>query len=170
MTEINTRAEAEEATKRGARLKALKTSAEAARDTAVLRAQKTKSKRITRLAKELDEITVGLEVWSKENRKEFTGQSLVFDFGSLNFRVGNPEVALLKGWKLKTVLARMVRQGKVLAQWRPWIRVKFELHKTNILSACAKNPEATQKKLATVGLVVDRGESFEVEFGVKQKL
>lgn len=167
---INSRAEAEQALQRGARLSVRKSRAEAGRDTAVVRAQQTNAKTIAEVSSELDEIKEALETWAKANREEFTGQSLVSDFGVLNFRVGNPEVTLLKGWKLKQVLAAMVRKGQVLARWRPWIRIKFELHKQNILSESAKNPEATNKKLAAVGLQVGQEESFDVEFSVKQKL
>lgn len=167
---INSRAEAEQALQRGARLSARKSRAEAGRDTAVVRAQQTNAKTIAEVSSELDEIKEALETWAKANREDFSGQSLVADFGALSFRRGNPEVTFLEDWKLKDVLAKMVRKGKVLARYLSWIRIKFELHKQNILSESARRPEATNKKLAAVGLQVTQEESFEVVFVVHQEL
>lgn len=146
---------------------ALLAGAEAARDTAVVRAGEINKDRIDKLTGERDEIAAALEKWARDNRDEFAGkQELALNAGVLVFRVGNPEVVLLEKWTWKKVLAAMVRSGKVLVRWKSWVRIKFEVNKQNILAEFGKKPEVVQGRLKDVGMRVDREETFSVNICV----
>jgi phage host-nuclease inhibitor protein Gam len=168
--EITSRTEAEKALRRGARLAALRAGAVAARDTAVIRAGELNKDRIERLDTELGEIKAALGKWATDNRSEFAGkQELELSAGVLAFRVGNPEVQVLKGWTVKKAIGCMVKAGKVVASWKSWVRIKFEVNRRNILSDFAAKPEDTAERLKSVGLAVTKEETFSVVFQVQAK-
>jgi hypothetical protein len=168
---IATRADAEKAVRRGARVAAMRAGAEAARDIAVVRAGATNKDRIDELTAEENGIRAAVAEWAKENREEFAGkQELALDAGVLAFRVGNRRVEILEGWTIQTVIACMIRAGRVLAGWRSWVKISFDLDKRKILSDSAgENPKLTAKLLESAGLKITQDETFDLEFLVEAK-
>ena len=170
---ITTREEAENLARRGVRVASLLAGAQAARATAMVAAEAVNKTRIERLAAEKTQICQALGNWAKNNRAEFAGkQSLELKGALLKFNAGRRSVELIdpENSTYEKVVAAMVRGFRVLAAWRKWVKVSFDLDKQAILrDTQGEQPVLSADKLKDVGLKISQNESFAIEFQVSAK-
>lgn len=126
----------------------------AKRDARVLAIDEEYNERFKDLKTSMDEAFDIVQGYCDENHEVlFTEKKSLEAFGAkVGYREGKEKVVLIKGFKLKDVVAKMMK----VAKWRSYIRETPELDKVALLSAKPNGMEA-------IGLEIVQEESFYIE-------
>ncbi|MCS7054083.1 MAG: host-nuclease inhibitor Gam family protein [Ignavibacterium sp.] len=133
------------------------------------------NKKITEARKKFDEdvadaqqivdvIKNDIEQFCIKNKNEFEGKrSMEFKYGKIGFRINPPKVSQLnRKYTVATTLELVKKVFKGL-----YIRIKEEIDK-DIILADYREGKLNDKKLASVGLKIDQGETFFIEPNIEQ--
>ncbi len=126
----------------------------AARDKKVAAIDAEYGTRFEELKNCMQEQSATVQTYCEEHRESlFTESKSLELFGAkIGFRLGQNKVSLLKGFKLKEVVERLVK----LKAWQPYVRMKPELNKEALLAA---KPKGMEK----YGLTIEQEEGFFLE-------
>lgn len=112
---------------------------------------------VSKLQAEKETLFNKLQVYAEANRENLFAnrKSLDWQTGKLGFRVGNPSVVLVKGFKTEQAINLLRKAGL------PYTQTKLAIDKKAILGA--KDNPKVMAQVNDCGLVISQKESFFVE-------
>lgn len=112
---------------------------------------------LTRLDRNIEEMTEQLRGWAEANPSEFAGaKSVAMTHGVIGWRIGNPTLKTLAGWSWD----RMLEKLKSAATYAGFVRTKQEVDKASIL---AMRDSLLDGDLREMGVKVVQDEAFFVD-------